>query len=86
MNETPSDSPKLSTLEEVVALMSGSKSEQEWNANCDRVKKDFNGYPPFWYPAIVASGLAQRTAESFGSGAEIHIQPIRSRIDDTLES
>jgi hypothetical protein len=86
MSKIPNESPKLSTQEEVVALMAGSKTEQEWNANCDRVKADFKGYPDFWYPAIVASGLSRRTAESFGSNAEIHIRPIRSKILDDLDS
>ena len=46
--------------QEVVALMKSSKSESEWNANCDKVKKACGGYPPFWYKAIVLSGLAAK--------------------------
>ena len=85
MSETPSNSPKLSTVEEVVALMAASKSEKEWIENCDKVKADFNGYPDFWYSAIVLSGLAEKTAQSFGLDAEIHIQPFKRRVDSTLD-
>ena len=44
--------------EAVVDLMRSSKSEAEWNANCDAVKKACGGYPDFWYRAIVLSGVA----------------------------
>lgn len=46
------------TEQEVIALMKTSKSEKEWNANCDKVKAACNGYPDFWYSAIILSGLA----------------------------
>lgn len=45
------------TQNEVVELMKSSKSEQEWNDNCDEVKKKCGGYPEFWYGAIVISGV-----------------------------
>ena len=45
------------TKEEVVSLMKNSKSSQEWNENCDKVKKAFNGYPNWWYLTIVQSGV-----------------------------
>jgi hypothetical protein len=49
--------------DEVIALMSTSKSEEEWNNNCDEVKRRCGGYPSFWYSTIVISGLmAQITA------------------------
>ena len=51
----------LTTPEGVKALMSSSKSEQEWNANCDKVKAANNGYPSFWYAEIVMSGLMAKT-------------------------
>lgn len=44
--------------QQVVDLMKSSKSEEEWNANRDKVKTVFGGYPDFWYRAIVLSGLA----------------------------
>ena len=43
---------------EVVELMESSKSEQEWNDNCDKVKKACDGYPSFWYASIIMSGVA----------------------------
>ena len=42
---------------EVENLMKSSKSETEWNANCDKVKAACNGYSDFWYTAIIMSGL-----------------------------
>jgi len=58
---------------EVKALMESSKSEAEWNRNCDEVKRRCNGYPKFWYPLVVQSGMASRVAASFGKSAEIQI-------------
>ena len=58
------------TEQEVVNLMKSSKSEEEWNHNCDHVKKEFGGYPKFWFTAIVVSGVATETAAKW---AEIHI-------------
>lgn len=46
---------------EVIELMSSSKNESEWYDNCDKVKKACNGYPSFWYGAIVMSGLMDKT-------------------------
>jgi hypothetical protein len=48
--------------EQVVALMSSSTSEQQWNDNCDKVKKACGGYPSFWYTAIIMSGLLSQTS------------------------
>lgn len=53
------------TEAEVVALMESSKSEDEWNDNCDRVKRACGGYPSFWYKAIIISGLYGRAAASW---------------------
>lgn len=47
----------LTVEQEVVALMKSSRSEAEWNANCDKVKAANDGYPSFWYKAIISSGL-----------------------------
>ena len=49
----------LTTSEGVVELMRTSKSEEEWNNNCDKVKAA-NGkdYPAFWYESIMLSGVA----------------------------
>ncbi len=61
------------TEAEVVILMESSRTEQEWNANCGKVKAAFNGYPPFWFKAINQSGVAKRTLEKFGASDEIQI-------------
>jgi len=53
--------------------MKGSKSEIEWNTNCNKVKKACGGYPDFWYTAIVLSGIAAETAKKFGGSADITI-------------
>ena len=50
----------LTTEEGVTALMETSKSEAEWNDNCDAVKKANGGYPGFWYAAVIESGLRMR--------------------------
>ncbi len=65
------------TEEEVVALMKSSTSEYEWGANVDKVKAAYDGYPPFWFDAIVRSGVAQETAASYGDIAEIQIFAIK---------
>ena len=46
---------------EVVALMESSKSEAEWNANCDKVKAACGGYPDYWFGSIIGSGLLALT-------------------------
>jgi len=51
--------------EEVVALMESSRNEDEWNANCDTVKRKCNGYPSFWFQTIIVSGLAGRVQSSW---------------------
>lgn len=48
------------TQDEVKTLMESSKSEIEWNANCDKVKRTCGGYPEFWFSLIVLSGLSAR--------------------------
>lgn len=50
------------TRDQVVTLMKSSHSEDEWNANCDKIKKAFGGrYPDFWYKAIVMGGVMRAT-------------------------
>lgn len=51
------------TEREVVDLMASSKSSQEWDDNCTKVKaKNGGNYPFFWYRAILVSGLATATS------------------------
>lgn len=55
------------TRDEVVALMKTSRSEAEWNSNCDKVKEAFGRqYPDFWWEAIQLSGVASNVIKSFG--------------------
>lgn len=47
------------TPDEVVKLMKSSRTAQEWDANCDKVKAAFGGdYPEFWRELWVFHGLA----------------------------
>lgn len=59
--------------QEVIDLMKGSANEEEWNSNCDAVKKAFRGYPDFWYSAIVLSGVARDTAAKWSGDSDIHV-------------
>lgn len=61
------------TKEEVVQLMKSSKNSNEWNLNCDKVKKAFgNNYPAFWYETIILSGLLDSTLGKGSSEIKIH--------------
>lgn len=55
------------TEQEVVDLMRSSNTVKEWNDNVDRVKAECDGYPCFWYKAIVASKLM---AQTMGKGSD----------------
>jgi len=59
--------------QQVVTLMESSQTEDEWNKNCNKVKKACKGYPSFWYKSIVLSGVADRTARKWGGDASIKI-------------
>lgn len=60
--------------EQVIQLMRSSRTEKEWNDNCKKVKAACNGYPHFWFEAIVSSGLAGQVTARFGKDDEIHIE------------
>lgn len=60
------------TPDQLAAFMSASTSEHDWNARCKVVKATFGGYPRFWFPAIILSGLAKRTANKWGGDAQIY--------------
>ena len=62
--------------QEVVNLMKSSRSEHEWNKNCDKVKAECGGYPSFWYAAIILSGIAAETSSKWGGSADIKIVPL----------
>ena len=59
--------------QEVIDLMKSSKSEQEWNANADIVRSKYDGYPDFWFMAIIASGIASEVLSGFGIDIKIRI-------------
>lgn len=56
-----------------VQMMKSSRTEEQWNENCDAVKKAHGGYPADWYKKIVMSGVLRETASAFGSDGEIEI-------------
>lgn len=48
--------------DQILILMKSSKSQSEWNRNCDCVKKAFNNdYPKNWYSLIIHSGVLNET-------------------------
>lgn len=55
--------------QEVIALMQTSRNENEWNINCDTVKKNCGGYPSFWFEALMLSGIARKIQNSWMSTA-----------------
>lgn len=64
-NQQRNGGEKAMSKAEVVSLMESSKSEKEWNANCDKVKRACGGYPDFWYSAIITSGVLAKTQASW---------------------
>ena len=64
----------LTTVAGVVSLMRSAKNHQEWNSNCDKVKKaNGGGYPPFWYATCIASGLCDNTLGKGASDLKVEI-------------
>jgi len=61
------------TKEEVVQLMESSQTAEDWDTNADKVKAACNGYPSFWFPTIVMSGLVNRVAARWGGSGGIRI-------------
>ena len=53
------------TPEEVKELMESSKSEEEWNKNCDIVKSKCGGYPDFWYSSIIIGGVLSKVRSNW---------------------
>ena len=54
----------LTNISDVRDLMASSKSEKEWNENCDKVKAANNRKYPFkWYVEIILGGVLT-TAQS----------------------
>lgn len=55
----------LTTPEGVTQLMKSANSEDEWNDNCDAVKKANGGYPGFWYSTIILSGVYEEVTKNW---------------------
>lgn len=65
------------TEHEVVALMESAHSEDDWNDKCEKVQKEYGGYPRFWWQAIVMSGLMHRVKNSMvGTAAKGNLKAI----------
>lgn len=62
------------TEQQVVELMESSDSEAEWGVNADKVKSACGGYPPFWFAAIVQSGVMAITTAKWGRDDQIYIE------------
>ena len=61
--------------QQVIDLMASSRNETEWNNNASAVKAACNGYPPFWFKAVITSGLMARTSAKWKGRAKTHIGP-----------
>ena len=56
----------LTTKRGVVDLMTSSKNEREWTANCDLVKAANGGdYPKFWFNAVEVTGIFNKLEKSW---------------------
>lgn len=56
----------LTRVNDVVTLMKSSKSEEEWNDNCDKVKATNGGdYPDFWFYSIILSGVLNSVSSTW---------------------
>lgn len=48
----------MMTKQEVIDLMRSSKTEEEWNENCEKVKEAHGGqYPDYWFASIIIGTL-----------------------------
>ena len=66
----------LTTPEGVVAHLSESTSEADWNKRCDEVKAVNDGYPSFWFTTVMKSGLADKILGAGGFDIKISKRPI----------
>lgn len=62
--------------EEVVRLMESSQTSDEWNNNADKVKTACDGYPSFWFRAVVLSGVMARVTARWGGSDRISVSPL----------
>jgi len=56
---------QLQNEQQVREYMALATSEEDWKARMDSVKRQFVGYPDFWFSAIIESGLSSRVADSW---------------------
>lgn len=77
MTESNTATLDLTTPEGVKSLMATSKSEDDWNRNCDNIKKVHQGqYPSFWYKEIVMSGFSNKIAATFGRNMNVNVKEV----------
>lgn len=63
---------------EEIQELESSKSADEWNAACDRMKaKRMGVYPDDWWEKVKMSGMMDRVSAKFGASSEIKIIAIR---------
>jgi len=56
----------LTQVADVVSLMGSSKTEKEWDHNCELVKEANDGqYPRFWHKEVIQSGIYGRVVSKF---------------------
>ncbi len=52
--------------EREISELEATRSETEWNAKCDEIKKARGGqYPPDWWPVMMMSGKIAATQASW---------------------
>ena len=61
------------TKQEVLDLMKTSKTIEDWNMNCDKVKEAYNRYPDFWYNEVIRSGLMDQILGQGSSDITIRV-------------
>ncbi len=67
----------MNITDEELQLLETSKSEDDWNSACDRIKEARNGnYPPDWWTRVKMSGMMDRILNKFGADSEIHLYSI----------
>lgn len=60
----------MNITDDEIKRLEETKSEAEWNAACDDIKRARGGqYPPDWWPKVSQSGLVRRVATSWNKSA-----------------
>ena len=57
----------------ILARLDASTSRRQWNEICAEVKSYYGGYPAWWFPDVILSGIAQRGANRFSDGCMIKV-------------